>query len=523
VNAQLTLALLPDLIVGAGALLLLLWSAGRRDDDVAASRTAALVAAGVCAAALAAVGALAWRGTADLVTQTSPIAADQFRWAADAVILVGTALSALLAGDFGRRERPVSGEALALMLLSASGMMLLAGARDLVLVFLGVELTSIPVYVLAGLDRRSARSAEAALKYFLLGAFSTAFLLYGVALVYGATGSTQLARIGAQLANPGPLPRVVFSLGVGLTLVGFAFKVAAAPFHMWTPDVYEGAPTPFTAFMAAAVKAGGFAAFARVFLEAFGPVAERWHPVLWWIAAVTMVGGNVVALAQRNVKRMLAYSSIAHAGYLLVALVSNTGRGASAIVFYLFAYTLATVGAFAVVEAVGGSNAGAPDIDRWSGLFSVRPRLAAAMAVFMLALLGFPLAGGMGFFAKWYVLQAALGAPAPQTRLAVILVLASVVSAGYYLYLVAAMFMRRRPDDAPALPPTPAWTGRVVAACAVVLLVLGLYPTPAVRWSQSAALVPGGATPVPVFGPRPGRSAALAPAAPTAGAAPAAP
>ena len=502
-NAQLTLALLPDLVVGVGALLLLLWAAGKRDDDPAASRTAALFAVGTCGAALAAVGWLAGRGAEDLVRPGSPIAADQFRWAADAVILVGTALCSLLAGDFGRRERPVTAEALALMLLSASGMMLLAGARDLVLVFLGIELTSIPVYVLAGLDRRSARSAEAALKYFLLGAFSTAFLLYGVALVFGATGSTNLASIGAQVANPGPLPVVVFSLGVGFALVGFAFKVAAAPFHMWTPDVYEGAPTPFTAFMASAVKAGAFAAFARVFLEAFAPVAPRWHAALWWVAAVTMVGGNVVALAQRNVKRMLAYSSIAHAGYLTVALVTNTGRGASAIVFYLFAYTLATVGAFAVVEALGGSTAGTQDLDRWSGLFSVRPKLAIAMAVFMLALLGFPIAGGMGFFAKWYVLQAALGAPQPQTRLAVILVLASVVSAGYYLYLVAVMFMRRRLVDAPEPPATPAWTGGVIAVCAALLLALGLYPTPAVRWSQAAALTPGGTPAGLLFGADP--------------------
>ena len=511
-NAQLTLALLPDIVVAVGALLLLLWSSGRRDDDVGAARTAALLAVGVCVAGLAAVDALAWRGTGDLLPVDAPVAADQFRWAADTVILVGTALAALLAGDFGRRERPISGEALALMLLSASGMMLLAGARDLVLVFLGVELTSIPVYVLAGIDRRSARSAEAALKYFLLGAFSSAFLLYGVALVYGATGTTHLASIGAQLTAPGPLPRGVFALGVGLTLVGFAFKVAAAPFHMWTPDVYEGAPTPCTAFMAAAVKAGAFAAFARVFLEAFAPVADRWHLVLWWVAAITMVGGNVVALAQRNVKRMLAYSSIAHAGYLLVALVTNTGRGASAIVFYLFAYTLATVGAFAVIEAVGGSTAGAQDMDRWSGLFSVRPRLAAAMAVFLLALLGFPLAGGMGFFAKWYVLQAALRAPAPQTRLAVILVLASVVSAGYYLYLVAVMFMRRRPADAPDLAPTPSWTGGVIVACAVLLLVLGIYPRPAVQWAEAAALVPAGGLAAPGLAPGRGTTA-LAPTA----------
>jgi NADH-quinone oxidoreductase subunit N len=499
VNAQLTFALLPDLVVATGALVILLLAAGRRDDDVAAARGAALGAVAVCAAALAAVAYLAWRGTADLLGPGAPLAADGFRWAADAVILVGTALCALLVGDGARRERPIAGEAFALMLLSASGMMLLAGARDLVLVFLGVELTSIPVYVLAGMDRRSARSAEAALKYFLLGAFSTAFLLYGVALVYGATGATNLLAIATAASATGALPPAVLWLGVGFMLVGFAFKVAAAPFHMWTPDVYEGAPTAITAFMASAVKAGAFAAFARVFLEAFGPAAGRWHPVLWYLAVLTMVGGNVVALAQRNVKRMLAYSSIAHAGYLTVALVTNTAQGSSAIVFYLFAYTLATVGAFAVLEALGGSAAGADRLDAWSGLFSVRPRLAVAMAVFLLALLGFPIAGGLGFFAKWYVVQSALGAvnaagqAVPQTRLAVWLVLASVVSAGYYLYLVSVMFMRRRADDAPAFPATPRWTGGVIAACAALLLALGVYPTPAVRLAQAAALKPGAA------------------------------
>jgi NADH-quinone oxidoreductase subunit N len=299
-------------------------------------------------------------------------------------------------------------------------------------------------------------------------------------------------------------------------LVGFSFKVAAAPFHMWTPDVYEGAPTPITAFMASAVKAGAFAAFARVFLEAFGPAAGRWHQVLWYLAVLTMVGGNVVALAQRNVKRMLAYSSIAHAGYLTVALVTNTAQGSSAIVFYLFAYTLATVGAFAVLEALGGSDAGADRLDAWSGLFSVRPRLAVAMAVFLLALLGFPIAGGMGFFAKWYVVQSALGAvnasgqAVPQTRLAVWLVLASVVSAGYYLYLVSVMFMRRRADDAPAFGATPAWTGGVIAACAALLLALGVYPTPAVRLAQAAALRPGaGAGRAPGAIPQPPTTTAL--------------
>lgn len=488
-------ALLPDIVVAVGALLLLLWSAARRDDDMDAARGAALGAVGVCATALVVVVLLATRIIA--APDTVPgIAVDGFRWGIDGVILVGTALSALLAGDDARTTRASQTEAFALMLLSVSGMMLLAAARDLILVFLGIELMSIPVYVLAGINRRSSRSAEAALKYFLLGAFSTAFLLYGIALVYGATGATDLDTIAAAIAGrvTMPLPPAVLSLGIGAVLVGLGFKVAAVPFHMWTPDVYEGAPTPYTAFMATAVKAAAFAALARVLLEGLGGVGvvERWHGVLWWIAVATMFGANLVALAQRNVKRMLAYSSIAHAGYLLVAVVSNSALGSSAIVFYLTAYTLATVGAFAVVQTLGGTAQG-DALQRWDGLFRIRPYLAVAMAVFMLALLGFPLAGGMGFFAKWYLLQAALApiAPkAPQSRLAVLLVLASVISAGYYLNVVARMFMRGPDADAPAVATTPSWTKFVIGTCVVVLLFFGLYPTPAVTLAQAAALRP---------------------------------
>ena len=486
-------ALLPDVIVAVGALLLLLWSSARRD-DAGTSRGAAMGVVAVCAAALVAVIMLA-RGT--LVAGAVPgLAADGFRWGIDAVILVGTALSALLAGDDAAASPAPESEAFALMLLSVSGMMLLAAARDLILVFLGIELMSIPVYVLAGISRRSARSAEAALKYFLLGAFSTAFLLYGVALVYGATGATNLDAIAQAIAglDRAALP-VMLVVGVGAILVGLGFKVAVVPFHMWTPDVYEGAPTAYTAFMAAAVKTAGFAALARVFIEGMGGVVQHWHPVLWWIAVITMFGGNLVALAQRGVKRTLAYSSIAHAGYLLVAVVSNSALGSSALVFYLAAYTLATVGAFAVVQALGGTAQG-DSVERWNGLFRRRPRLAVAMAVFMLALLGFPLAGGMGFFAKWYVLQAALAPIAPQlpqSRLAVLLVIASVISAGYYLNLVGRMFMRVPEEDAPAFAATAPWTKLVIGACALLLLVLGVYPTPAIDVAQAAALRPSGA------------------------------
>ncbi len=494
-----TAAILPDLVVATGALLLLLWSAARRDDDVGAARAAALGVVGVCAVALASVAALA---TGAIGAGDVPgLAVDGFRWGVDGVVLISAALSAFLAGDEARASRAPQTETFALMLLSVSGMMLLAGARDLILVFLGIELMSIPTYVLAASNRRSPRSAEAGLKYFLLGAFSTAFLLYGVALVYGATGATELGAISQAIAGfgAGPLP-VMLVLGIAAVLVGLGFKVAAVPFHMWTPDVYEGAPTPYTAFMAAAVKAAAFAALARVFIEGFGETAalQRWHDVLWWLAVATMFGGNLVALAQRSVKRMLAYSSVAHAGYLLVAVVTNSAVGSSAIVFYLAAYSLATIGAFSVVQALAAGSDGDAGA-RWDGLFRVRPALAVAMAVFMLALLGFPIAGGMGFFAKWYVLQAALAPVAPQqpqSRLAVLLVLASVISAGYYLAVVARMFMRAPAEDAPALPPVAGWTRWVIYVCAAVLLVLGLYPTPAVSLAQSAALRPGSSVPV---------------------------
>jgi NADH-quinone oxidoreductase subunit N len=514
VPSQLFGALLPDLVVMVGAMALLLWTTLRPEQDAGAARGASAGAVGVCLAGLVAVGYMALRGTSAL--PGGALALDNFRRATAGVLLIGTALAIALGGDYARRAEPMAPETPALILLATSGMMLLAGARDLVLVFLGIELMSIPTYVLAGINRRSGRSAEAALKYFLLGAFSTAFLLYGVALVYGATGSTQLAAIGEAIARSGASPGYLLSVGIALMMVGFAFKVAAVPFHMWTPDVYDGAPAPVTAFMAVTVKTAAFAIFARVFMEAFGGVHATWHTVLWWMAVITMVFGNVVALAQRDLKRMLAYSSIAHAGYLLVAVVTNTAAGAASLVFYLLAYTLATMGAFAVVVALAdGPERGVP-MERITGLFSVRPWLAVAMAVFMLALLGFPLAGGIGFFAKWYLIQAALGAPAPQTRLAVVLVLASVVSAGYYLYVVAVMFMRARPSDAAPIAAGAAWTRAVIGTAAVLLLVLGVWPSGAIRWAGRSSLRAAGPATAPRVGPTAipaavGQSASVAP------------
>jgi NADH-quinone oxidoreductase subunit N len=473
---ELTFALAPDLLLMAGTMLLLLasaWGTETPQRQRAVGRWSIVL----CVLTVAGVIYMWWAGH---TATRGVIAVDAFRWATDVLILLGAILALALSMDYLERERIDVAEAHVLILFATAGMMLLAAARDLMIVFLGIELMSIAVYVLAGLNRRSGRAAEAALKYFLLGAFSTGFLLYGIALVFGATGSTNIADIGAAVLARGLATNAMLLAGVALLIVGLGFKVAAAPFHMWAPDVYEGAPTPMTAFMAAAVKAAAFAVFLRIWMEAFPYLNAAWHKPLWYLAVVTMVVGNVVALAQKNIKRMLAYSSIAHAGYLLVAVVVSNFEGASAFLFYIFAYTLATMGAFGVVMALAQTGERGQQIDDYAGLWRVRPGLSIAMAVFMLALLGFPVFGGMGFFAKWYVLQAALRPPS-QTNLAIWVVLTSLVSAGYYLYVVMVMFMKVRAVEAPTPLKVPGMTRFVIATCAIVLLVVGIWPRPVLR------------------------------------------
>ena len=481
--AQLTAALGPDLLLMGGAMILLLWSGWRPESD-AHQRSVGVLSVVLCVLTMIAVGYYAYQG---YTASNGPIAVDNFRWAADEIFLIATIGTIAMSLDYNRREGITPGETHVLLLLSTSGMMILAAARDLIIVFLGIELMSIAIYVLVGMNRRRERSAEGAIKYFLLGAFSTAFLLYGIALVYGATGATNFSEIAANIARFNLLHSGLLLVGVALLLVGFGFKVAAAPFHMWAPDVYEGAPTPITAYMATAVKAAAFTAFFRLWLEAFPALITAWHQPVWWLAALTMIVGNLVALAQRNLKRLLAYSSIAHAGYILVAVTVGTRLGSSAFLFYLFAYTMATLGAFAVITALGSAGEDQMGVEEYAGLWTVRPGLAVAMAVFMLALLGFPIFGGIGFFAKWYVLQAALQSPSPQTRLAIVLVVTSLISAGYYLYVVMVMFMKPRASAATVPARTGGWTRVVVWGSAAIILIFGLFPDAIVSFTQRSA------------------------------------
>jgi NADH-quinone oxidoreductase subunit N len=490
VPSQLMAALTPELWLLVGAMGLMLVAAWRADSD-AHQRVVGFASVGVLIVTLALV---LWFASRDFSASPGVIAVDRFRWAADIVFLLAAIGTIALAVEYNVREKIQSAESHVLVLFATSGMMILAAARDLMIVFLGIELMSIAVYVMAGLNRRSARAAEGALKYFLLGAFSTAFLLYGIALVYGATGSTNLPVIGQRIVEYALAHQGILLVGTALLLVGFAFKVAVVPFHMWAPDVYEGAPTPVTAYMAAAVKAAAFATFLRVWLECFGYLDFAWFAPLWWVAAATMLVGNVVALAQRNVKRLLAYSSIVHSGYLLVAVAAGSQLGAAAFIFYLFAYTLATFGAFAVISAVGHPGERSLDISDYEGLWSVRPGLAVGMAVCMLALLGFPVFGGIGFFAKLYLLQAALASPHQLVPLAVLLVLTSVISAGYYLHVVRVMFMKPRPEGAAPPARMGRVTGFVLATTVVLILALGLLPGRLATWARNSPPTLGAAS-----------------------------
>lgn len=403
------------------------------------------------------------------------------------VLFLGSGLlSVAVAYGYLKRMDLERGEFYALLLFSITGMLLMAQAVNLIVIFLALELLSIPLYVLAAFARPRADSEESGLKYFLLGAFSTGFVVYGITLVFGATGTTSLTKIVAVLAA-GSLgtSALLLTIGAALILVGFGFKVAAVPFHMWTPDVYQGAPTPVTAFMSVGAKAAGFAALLRIFVLAFPSLSADLTPVLWVLAALTMFVGNIVAISQTNIKRMLAYSSIAHAGYILMALVAygNPAVAADSVasaLFYLVAYALASFGAWSVVMTLEKPDAKGLEINDFAGLGRRKPLLAAAMTVFMLSFTGMP--PTLGLVGKFFLFRTAI--EGGFTWLAVIGVLTSLISAYYYLRVVVVMYMREGEAQAEGEP----WLNFTTLLMALATVVLSFVPMALFRWASEAVL-----------------------------------
>ncbi len=387
------------------------------------------------------------------------------------LVLIVAALSVLASMRFLEREEADLPEFYPLMLICVAGMLLMLHTTHLMMVLVGLEVFSLALYVLTGLTRARARSVESALKYFLLGAFSSGFLVYGLAMIYGATGSLDMLVVADHAVSA---PGKLLWLGAGLALIGLGFKIAVVPFHQWVPDVYTGAPTTVTGFMAAATKTAAFAVLLRFLIGTLGNQSEVWVPLLTWAAILTMTVANLVALAQENLKRMLAFSSIAHAGYLLIAVVSKPDEGVGAILFYLTAYGFMTVGAFAVLAAVGRGDAESEsgyELSAWAGLGWQRPWLGAAMMLFLLSLAGIPLTAG--FLGKYVVFQAAI--LSKLYLLAVIGVLNAAVAAYYYLRVIVTMYMREPETDEMPLP-VPAAMAAVMVLAVVAVLYLGLAP-----------------------------------------------
>jgi NADH-quinone oxidoreductase subunit N len=405
------------------------------------------------------------------------------------VLVLGAGLLGIaLAYGYLKRMGIERGEYYVLLLFSVTGMLLMAQAADLIVIFLALELLSIPLYVLSAFARPRLDSEEAGLKYFLLGAFSTGFVVYGVALVFGGTGTTRLTEIVSAVAGSGSGPMVNMTLlgvGAALILVGFGFKIAAVPFHMWTPDVYQGAPTPVTGFMAVGAKAAGFAALLRIFVTALPALDVDLVPVLWGLAALTMLVGNLLAVSQTNIKRMLAYSSIAHAGYILMALVAYgkpqvAGDAVASALFYLVTYAITSFGSWAVVIALEKAEGKGLEIADYAGLGRKRPLLAAAMTVFMLSLTGMP--PTLGLVGKFYLFRTAI--QGGYVGLAVIGVLTSLISAYYYLRVVVTMYMREGEPETTREP----WLDLTWGLTALATVVLSFLPMALFAWASEAVL-----------------------------------
>ena len=418
------------------------------------------------------------------------IVADNFSIAFELIFVTVTAFTVLISMRYLEDRNFWFGEYYALLLFATGGMMLMASGRDLLLIFIGLEILSISSYILCGMFQGDSKSNESALKYFLLGAFATGFFLYGVMLLYGATGSVRLDVISKALADNSVYENPLIWFGLGFLLVGFGFKIALVPFHMWTPDVYEGAPTSVTAFLSMGPKAAGFAALIRVLLEGLGATQPQWAQVLWVLAAITMTVGNLMALQQDNIKRMLAYSSIAHAGYILVALVVGGANGLGAVVFYAMAYAFMNTGAFAILILASSRERERVTFADYAGYGYLEPALALAMLIFMLSLAGIPLTAG--FAGKFQIFKTAV--EQGYLWLAVIGVLNSVVSLYYYLRMVVVMYMQPPTAESiseRAVPSVPLYAAIALALAGVV--VLGIFPALWMDISlQSVALLVAG-------------------------------
>jgi NADH-quinone oxidoreductase subunit N len=401
------------------------------------------------------------------------------------VLVIGIGILAVFSSsEYLRRENMPGGEFYALVVFSVMGQCIMVTANELIMIFIGLEISSIASYILAGYLRDDKRNNESALKYFLLGSFATAFLLYGVAWIYGITGATNLESVRHAIETPGFESMALAGIAAALIFVGLGFKISAAPFQVWAPDVYQGAPAPVSAFLSVGPKAAAFAILIRVFLTAFGPISDRWTPFVWGCALATMVVGNFAALKQTNIKRMLAYSSIAHAGYVLVAVTAHSDTGAAAAMFYLAAYALTNIGAFAVVTYFARKGEKYVAIEDFNGLAQRQPMMAAMMTIFLLSLIGVPLTGG--FFGKFYIFKSALDANL--IWLTVLGLLNSAVAAYYYLQILVVMYMKEPGESVDNLPPVGFGLRVAVLASAIGTLILGIFPSSVLDYASRTIL-----------------------------------
>ena len=468
--------ILPEIFLSVLAMVLLLitvFSPGGQKSYLAYISFFGIVAAAVLVAA-------GWGG--HMESFGGSVVLDNFATFFKMTFLVAAGLTVLITDSYMEREGCNHGELYPLILFAVVGMMLMASGTDLMTIFLGLEVMSVTLYVLAGFNRGNKKSNEAGLKYFLLGSFSTGFMLYGMALIYGATGTTRLYKIAAVVGQMTlPTSNILLVAGMLLMMTGFAFKIAAAPFHMWTPDVYEGAPTPMTAFMSAGPKAAGFAALIRLFVVALPALQVEWSQVLWVLAVLTMTVGNITALRQDNIKRVLAYSSIAHAGYALVGFTAGNGTGIAGILFYMLSYSFMNIGAFAIIILVAKKGETNGNVSDFAGLGFKRPILALAMTLFLFSLAGVPPAAG--FVGKFYLFAGAV--QKGYIWLAVIGVLNSAASAYYYLRIMVYMYMKESTEEFEWIKVTAPVTLALIIAAAGTLIP-GIVPSIILEYAQMA-------------------------------------